>query len=119
MEQHDQRRIMMAIQPVDIDEIAIIEFPAFAPVRNERAGKQVWINRLGIASPQPRRGNVRSDGKGRDEILMLLDIESALNQKKRIEAFRDKPLAQLNHSSRFPSKSHSPPVHLPELAGLL
>jgi hypothetical protein len=50
---------------------------------------------------------------------MLLDIESALNQKKRIEAFRDKPLAQLNHSSRFPSKSHSPPVHLPELAGLL
>ena len=48
------------IQPVDIDEIAIVEFPAFTPVRDERAGKQVWVNGLGIASAQPGRGNIRS-----------------------------------------------------------
>src|SRR5690242_17960787 len=60
MEQHNQRRVMMTIQPVDVDEIPVIEFPAFPAVGDKRAGKQVWINSLGIASPQPSWGNIRS-----------------------------------------------------------
>ena len=80
MKQHYQGRVHRALQPVDVDEIAIVQFPALAPVGNRRAGKKIGIDGLGMAAPQPHRGDIRScwlNGYGVVAVSVPLDLAAA------------------------------------------
>lgn len=55
-----QRRIAVAVEPVDIDKIAVIKLPAHTPVNKQRfLPHQVRVNRLCVAAAQPLRRDIR------------------------------------------------------------
>jgi hypothetical protein len=60
MKQHNQRCIGHVIEPVDINKIAIVEFPALATVNDDRPFEKVGINRLGMPAAEPDRSFIRS-----------------------------------------------------------
>lgn len=60
MKQHNQRCIRYVIEPVDINKIAIVEFPALTTVNDDRPFEEVGVNRLGMPAAKPARSLIRS-----------------------------------------------------------
>jgi hypothetical protein len=59
MKQHNQRCIRNVIEPVDIDKIAIVEFPALATVNDDWPFQKVGVNRLNMPTAEPARSHIR------------------------------------------------------------
>ena len=60
MKQHNQRCIGDVIQPVDINKITIVEFPALTTVNDGGTCQKVRINCLRMRSAKPDRSHIRS-----------------------------------------------------------
>ena len=64
MEQHRQRRLGGAVEPIQVDEVAIGHFPALAPVGDRWSSQRRRIEGLRMAAGQPDRGAIGRNGVG-------------------------------------------------------
>lgn len=107
MKQYHQRRIGRVIQPVDIDEIAIIQFPAFTPVSNQGACQQIGINGLRMAPPQPERGHVGCGAQRKGEDFHAKSLSDIVRFQPVANKLKVMLINKLQHNELLEPNAHN------------